>query len=82
MSFRKMSFRQSILLVGCVSLLAMTGLVIMLIILGLAVGSKAVAHSPPTPTPIAGAVGTVEAIEDVRQILGRDTLSAVTDGRQ
>jgi hypothetical protein len=46
-----MSFRKGILLVGCVSLLAVTGLVIMLLILGLAIGSKAVAHSLPTPTP-------------------------------
>ena len=52
MSFRKMSFRKSILLVGCVSLLAMAGLVIMLIVLGLAIGGRAVAaRSQPTPTP-------------------------------
>ncbi|TEU12947.1 MAG: hypothetical protein E3J21_19810 [Anaerolineales bacterium] len=52
MSFRKMSFRKRVLLVGCVSLLAMAGLVIMLIMLGLAIGGGAVvAHSQPTPTP-------------------------------
>jgi hypothetical protein len=52
MTFRKMSSRKSILLVGCVTLLAMAGLVIMLFILGLALGSRAVvARSQPTPTP-------------------------------
>jgi hypothetical protein len=52
MAFRKMSFRKSILLVGCATLLAMVGLVIMLLILGLALKSRAVvARSQPTPTP-------------------------------
>ncbi len=51
MNLRKISLRQGILLIGCVSLLAMTGLMIMLIILGLAIGSRALAHSLATPTP-------------------------------
>lgn len=51
MNLRKISLRQGILLIGCVSLLAITGLMTMLIILGLAIGSRALAHSLPTPTP-------------------------------
>jgi hypothetical protein len=44
-----MSFRKGVLLVGCISLFVMIGLVILL---GLAIGGRAVvAHSQPTPTP-------------------------------
>jgi len=44
-----MSFRKSVLLVGCVSLFIMIGL---LMVLGLAIGGRAVvAYSQPTPTP-------------------------------